>query len=76
MDVFELHKLSICTFIFDLSKGNLPHDLVEYCQNIQHSYSTGVKKKAYFIYQNVKRCMVNFQFLIWELNCGTPCQKT
>ena len=37
MDVFELHKLSICIFIFDLSEGNLPHDLVEYCQNIQHS---------------------------------------
>ena len=46
MDVFELHKLSICTFIFDLSKGNLPHDLVEYCQNIQHSYSTRGKKEG------------------------------
>ena len=46
MDVFELHTLSICTFIFDLSKGNLPHDLVEYCQNIQHSYSTRGKKEG------------------------------
>ena len=46
MDVFELHKLYICTFIFDLSKGNMPHDLVEYCQNIQHSYSTRGKKEG------------------------------
>ena len=44
MNVFELHKLSICTFIFDLIKGNLPHDIVEYCQNIQHSYTTRSKK--------------------------------
>ena len=44
MDVYELHKLTICTFVFDLIKGNLPHDIVEYFQSIQHSYTTRGKK--------------------------------
>ena len=29
-----------------MSKGNLPHDMVEYYQNIQHSYSTRGKKEG------------------------------
>ena len=66
----SVHLYLICV------RGNLPHDMVEYCQNIQHSYiQQGVKKKAYFIYQNVKRCTVNFQSLIRELNCWNTLPK-
>ena len=40
LNVFELHHLSVATFMFDLVHRNLPHSLIDYCDIIQHSYST------------------------------------
>ena len=43
LNVFKLHKLSICTFVFDLINERLPHSLKHYCSMIQHEYSTRQK---------------------------------
>jgi len=40
LNVFELHYISVATFMFDLVHHNLPHSLIDYCKIIQHSYST------------------------------------
>ena len=44
LNVYNLHDLSISTFMFDLVNGNLPHILIEYCDIIEHSYSTRQKE--------------------------------
>ena len=44
LNVYNLHDLSISTFMFDLVNGNLPHILIEYCDIIEHIYSTRQKE--------------------------------
>ena len=43
LNVFDMHHLSVCTFMYDLSNNNLPHSLLDYCNIIQHRYSTRQK---------------------------------
>ena len=40
LDIFQLHKLQICSFMYDLVNNNLPHCLTNYCSLPPHSYST------------------------------------
>ena len=43
LDVYQLHRLSICSFMYDLI-DNLQHSLPQYCSLIQHGYSTRQKE--------------------------------
>ena len=40
LNIYHLHKLSVCTFMFDLVHDKLPHAVKDYCSIIQHNYST------------------------------------
>ena len=44
LNIFQLHKLSICTFMHDLVYNNLPYTLTRYCSLIQHGHSTRQKE--------------------------------
>ena len=43
LNIYKLHKLGIGNFIFDLYNKNLPHDLSDYFQEIDHSRDTRFK---------------------------------
>ena len=43
LDVFDMHFLCVGTFMYDLVKNNLPHSVIDYCDTIQHNYSTRQK---------------------------------
>ena len=43
LDVFELHKFLIATFVYKLTHQKLPHPLSDYCQFFQHNYGTRQK---------------------------------
>ena len=40
LDIYKMHNLATNTFVFDLLHGNLPHSPLDYCQIIQHNYTT------------------------------------
>lgn len=40
LNVFQLHSLSVSTFIYDLLNGNIPHSFTEYCQVVDHEHAT------------------------------------
>ena len=44
LDVYNLHSLSVSTFVYDLLNNNLPHSLIEYCQVVEHKYATRGKE--------------------------------
>ena len=44
LNIFHLHKLSICTFMYDLIYGNLPYTIIRYCSLIQHEHHTRQKE--------------------------------
>ena len=44
LNVFDLHNLSVCTFMYDLRNNNLPHSLADYCNLIEHKYPTRQKE--------------------------------
>lgn len=46
MNIFDLHELLVLTFMYDLVRGKLPHSLTDYCQIIQHRYSTRGKENG------------------------------
>ena len=46
LNIYNLHFLSVSTFIYDLLNGNLPHSLIEYCQVIEHRYGTRGKEQG------------------------------
>ena len=43
LSIYDLHHLSVCTFMYDLKNKNVPHSLTDYCNVIQHRYSTRQK---------------------------------
>ena len=40
LDVHNLFKHSVSTFVFDLHKGHLPHSLIDYFVHMNHMYRT------------------------------------
>ena len=46
LNIFQLHKLLVLSFIQDLVYKRLPHSLVDYCQVIEHRYRTRGKEKT------------------------------
>ena len=44
LNVYNLHDLAVLTFVYDLLNRKLPHSLTEYCQVIEHNYSTRGKE--------------------------------
>ena len=54
LDVYQLHRLSICTFMYDLINSNLPHSMVQYCSFIQHRYHTRQRKNEKLYIPKVK----------------------
>ena len=54
LDVYQLHRLSICSFMYDLINENLPHSLPQYCSLIQHGYSTRQKEDENLYIPKVK----------------------
>ena len=49
LDIFQLHRLCVCSFMFNLINGNLPHCITRYCSFVSHRYSTrhNVKNNLY-----------------------------
>ena len=49
LDIFQLHRLCVCSFMFNLINGNLPHSIARYCSFVSHRYSTrhNVKNNLY-----------------------------
>ena len=54
LDVYQLYRLSICSFMYDLINENLPHSLPQYCSLIQHGYSTRQKEDENLYIPKVK----------------------
>ena len=40
LNVYQLHKLSICVFMYQLLNDKLPQSLIQYCCFIEHQYET------------------------------------
>ena len=41
LDIFQLHRLCVCSLMFNLVNGNLPHSIARYCSFVSHDrYST------------------------------------
>ena len=40
LNIFQLHRLCVCSFIYNLLNGNLPHSASRYCSFVSHRYST------------------------------------
>ena len=64
--MYNLHDLSISTFMFDLVNGNLPHILIEYYDIIEHSYSTRQKEGGQLRLPKLRTT----QGLLWAVNFG------
>ena len=43
LDIFKLHKLLTCIFIYDLIHNNLPHSITDYCELLNYKYDTRQK---------------------------------
>ena len=46
LNILQLHKLSLCTFMHDLTYNNLPYGLTRYCSLIQHEHETRHKESG------------------------------
>ena len=46
LDVFDLHKLAVSTFVYDLHKGHLSHSLTQYYEMMNHAYRTRGKEHS------------------------------
>ena len=46
LDIFKLHKLQLCTFMYDLLTNRLPHRFTDYCTPPVHEYSTRFKDRG------------------------------
>jgi len=46
LDVYNLHKLAVSTFVYDLHKGHLPHSLTQYYELMNHNYRTRGKEHS------------------------------
>ena len=46
LNVYNLHKLAVSTFVYDLHKEHLPHLLMEYYEMINHTYRTRGKEHS------------------------------
>lgn len=46
LDVYDLHKLAVSTFVYDLHKEHLPHSLMQYYDIMNHAYRTRGKENS------------------------------
>ena len=54
LNVYQLHQLCICCFMYELVNGTLPHSIIEYCSFIQHKYRTRQREKHNLYIPKVK----------------------
>ena len=61
LDLYKLHRLMICTYMYDLIHGTTPDDISLYCSYIDHCYDT--------------RHKINKKLGIWlaKTNIGKQC---
>ena len=59
LNIFNQHKLQICTFMYDLLNGNLPHHFTQYCSFPTHYYNTRHKVKVHFRSSPYINCSIN-----------------
>ena len=76
LNIFHLHELLVSTFMYDLVKGKLPHSLADYCQMIQHRYSTRGEESGLLCQPKCKTTQGQFciSFVGTKLWNDLPCE--
>ena len=54
LDIFQLHKLCVCSFMFNLVNDKLPHAIANYCSFVSHQYNTRHNQKHSLYLPKVK----------------------